>query len=92
MANIGIKQIEPFAHQECIPSTASVIKLGIQAPANTTFHINGSNAIHVGDFGIYELDLSGVGKINSLIFDDNITNVIVDVVYEGVWPEEVPEA
>ena len=91
MANIGIKQINPVAHQECIPSTASVIKLGIQAPVNTTFYINGSNAIHVGDFGIYELDLSGIGKINSLIFDDN-TNVIIDIVYEGVWPEEVPES
>lgn len=64
-----------------------VIKLGIQAPAGTQFILNGgSSAITVGNYGIYELDLTNLGGlINSIVFKENdeINQVIVDIVYEG---------
>ena len=64
---------------------APVVKLGIQAPANTIFYINGSNSpIKIGSYGIYELDLTHLnGQIFSLVFDKTLSNVVIDIVYEG---------
>lgn len=67
-----------------------VTKLGIQGQPNyTSFKINGSNdSIVIGRYGIYELDLTGLGgMINSLEFVNTVDNkdykMIVDIIYEG---------
>ena len=73
-----------------------VTKLGIQAPVGIRFYLNSSsNPIMVGETGIYELNLEGIGRINSIRFDrsdlekyytDNPRNdkILIDIVYEGV--------
>ena len=72
--------------------------LGIQGEPGVQFCINGSEdkyAIMIGNTGIYEIDLDGVGYISSLRFlkksledlDAKATGskrLIVDFVYEGV--------
>lgn len=48
---------------------SAIVALGIQAPPNTAFTINGGNEIYIGSTGIYELNLQSgnLGTINSLI-------------------------
>ena len=84
-----------------------VIKLGIQAPMGTKFilnkpssetaeHYKTNHDIEIGYYGIYELDLSDIGHITSLIFTEfgeNVEvnehvplqvyngNILVDIVY-----------
>lgn len=71
-----------------------VVKLGIQGPPGLKFHINGGNAITVGNSAIYELDLSNLGGlISDLRFEEYslptrqegnpLDSVIVDIVYIG---------
>ena len=62
-----------------------VVKLGIQAPANTIFYINDSKSpIKIGSYGIYELDLTHLnGQISSLVFEQTLSNVVIDIIYEG---------
>ena len=64
-----------------------VVKLGIQGPFGTSFTINGGSEIQIGIYGIYELDLIGLGgQIKDLTFtnlgDSNEGSIIVDIVYE----------
>ena len=76
---IGVK-----AGSNVIANYSPVVKLGIQAPANTVFHINGGNAMKIGFSSIYELDLTHLnGQIFSLVFDVTSEKVTVDIVYEG---------
>lgn len=73
--------------------------LGIQGEPGILFCINGSedkDAIMIGNTGIYEIDLDGVGYISSLRFLESKLNdfypresseekrLIVDFIYEGV--------
>lgn len=50
-------------------SISAIVALGIQAPPDTAFIINGGNEIYIGSTGIYELNLQSgnLGTINSLI-------------------------
>lgn len=60
-------------------STATILKLGIQAPVDTVVRINGVN-IKIGKTGIYELDYRVV--VRSLSFPNGADEtVIVDFVY-----------
>ena len=69
-------------------------QLGIQALPGTRFYLNDNieGSVIVGSTGIYELDLEGISKINSLYFDSKslklITDnpnafLIIDVIYES---------
>jgi hypothetical protein len=72
-----------------------ISKIGIQGPIGLKFYLNnGAYPITIGKTGIYELDLEGIGRINSIRFDkndittffpnDNLVNrLLVDIVYEG---------
>lgn len=72
-----------------------VSQLGIQAPPGLKFYLNNSKySIMVGDTGIYELDLEGIGRILSISFDRNdlrnfyggtnkADKLLIDIVYEG---------
>ena len=72
-----------------------VSEIGIQAPVGTRFYLNGGTyPITIGKTGIYELDLEGIGRINSIRFNrediqksfptGNIVNrLLIDIVYEG---------
>lgn len=60
-----------------------VSHLGIQAPPGTRFFLNHSVfPIMVGDTGIYELNLEGIGRITSIQFQkddlDDMYNLRVD--------------
>ena len=70
--------------------------LGIQGEPGVIFYLNdGNNPIVLGNTGIYELDLEGMGRITGLRFDrDNLTTtynnsfnethrLIVDIIYDG---------
>lgn len=75
-------------------SYKQISHLGIQGPAHTKFCLNDGNnseAITIGITGVYELDLGGIGYINSLRFlPESLSNIqdgkriIVDFIYEGV--------
>ena len=63
-------------------------KIGILAPQGTEFSLNnGDNIMYIGQYGVYELDLT---KENSLITKITISSipeggsVIVDYINEGV--------
>ena len=69
-------------------------QLGIQALPGTRFFLNDNieGPVIIGSTGIYELELEGISKINSLRFDPKslelIANnpnafLIVDVIYEN---------
>ena len=73
-----------------------VSHLGIQGEPGVIFYLNGSNSpIVIGNTGIYELDLEGIGRITSLKFDelqlssiynnssDKTKRLIVDIIYDG---------
>lgn len=67
---------------------APVVKIGIQAPVGTVFTLNDGSNISMGRYGIYELDLQGLGYLNSLTFPRGLElsqgeYVLVDIVYEG---------
>ena len=76
-------------------SYPKVSQLGIQGPPGIKFYINDNinNPIFLGDTGIYELDLEGLGIIYQLNFDKSemdtvITGVsenrlLIDIIYEG---------
>ena len=67
---------------------APVIKIGIQAPEDTAFQLNNGSDIKMGKYGVYELDLEGLGYIESLVFKGEIKDdIIVDIVYEGSGPQ-----
>ena len=73
----------------------SISKLGIQGPVGLKFYLNNSAfPITIGKTGIYELDLEGIGRINSIQFEanditnlfpnDNQTNrLLIDIIYDG---------
>ena len=71
-----------------------ITQLGIKAIPGTRFYLNDNieGSVIVGSTGIYELDLEGISKINSLYFDSKslklITDnpnafLIIDVIYES---------
>ena len=54
-----------------------ITQLGIQTLPGTKFYLNDStNAIIVGNTGIYELDLEGISTINLIKFDRSSMNLI----------------
>ena len=59
--------------------TGSIIKLGVQAPPNFTFKINGSE-ITVGVTGVFEIDESITGPITKLELLNWQNNVIIDFI------------
>ena len=69
-------------------------QLGIQALPGTRFYLNDNieGPVIVGSTGIYELELEGISKINSLKFDSKSLKLIadnpnafliIDVIYEN---------
>ena len=74
-----------------------VTQLGIQGAPGVIFYLNdSSNPISIGGTGVYELNLTGIGHISRLRFDekslkeyypkeqaDPKRKLIVDIVYEG---------
>lgn len=68
-----------------------VSQLGIQAPTGFKFYLNdGVSPIRIGETGIYELDLEGIGRIYKLkITSDELEKLsagnylVIDIVYEG---------
>ena len=69
-------------------------QLGIQALPGTRFFLNDNieGPIIIGSTGIYELELEGISKINSLKFDSKSLKLIadnpnafliIDVIYES---------
>lgn len=69
-------------------------QLGIQSLPGTRFYLNDNieGPVILGSTGIYELELEGISKINSLKFDSKSLNLIknnpngyliIDVIYEG---------
>ena len=78
----------PTENENILGNKIPVIKLGIQGQPNVSFSINDGNNIILGQYGIYELDLSGIGQIISLKFNggnvDENRKLIVDIVYEEV--------
>lgn len=70
--------------KEIIPSTP-IVQLGIQAPSGTIFTLNNGGPIEIGTYGIYELDLRGVGKIVKITFPTQSSpssNIYIDFVRE----------
>lgn len=69
-------------------------QLGIQSLPGTRFYLNGNDIegpIIIGTTGIYELELEGISKINSLRFEEKSLKLIrdnpngyliIDVIYE----------
>ena len=55
-------------------------QLGIQALPGTRFFLNDNieGPVIVGSTGIYELDLEGISKINSLYFESTSLKLIAD--------------
>lgn len=72
-------------------SYSPVTQLGIQADPGTKFYINNSTSpIMIGDTGIYELDLEGLGTISSIRIDKSdlaaitsLNPIMIDIIYEG---------
>ena len=74
---------------DCMP----IVQLGVQGPPGTRFYINGGdNPAIIGFSGLFDIDLSQQGSIQSLTFDaksiDYIKNndsaiLIIDVAYWG---------
>ena len=71
-----------------------ITQLGIQALPGTRFILNENieGPVIIGSTGIYELDLEGISKINSLRFDSKSLDLIaknpnafliIDVIYES---------
>ena len=69
-------------------------QLGIQALPGTRFYLNDNieGPVIIGSTGIYELELEGISKINSLKFDSKSLKLIadnpnafliIDVIYES---------
>lgn len=65
---------------------SAIVALGIQAPPDTAFIINGGSEIYIGSTGIYELNLQSgnLGTISSLI----IKNAKLDETSNGVQEAE----
>lgn len=69
-----------------------ISQLGIQALPGTKFYLNNNyeqaHPIIIGNSGVYELNLEGIGEINELKFDAasirtiaNTGHLIIDIVY-----------
>lgn len=78
------------AFEKYLPFT----QLGIQAFSGTRFFLNDNieQPVIIGSTGIYELELEGISKINSLKFDSKSLKLIadnpnafliIDVIYES---------
>lgn len=96
MASYGIKQYV-FSSKNIPPSgnileSDKVIRLGIQTMPGVKFLINSddkeSAKIQIGRTGIYQIDLSSLGYITSLIIDSDSINTVkenycyIDIIYE----------
>jgi hypothetical protein len=73
---------------------APVTKLGIQGnPKEVKFKLNRCDSIiQIGESGIYELDLTDIGYINSLEFVEGVSEenpVLIDIIYHGKGEEMV---
>lgn len=80
---------------EIFNSYIPITQLGIQASPGTIFYLNNNttnnNSIIMGNSGLYELNLEGIGEINEIHFnEDSIAaihsipggHLIVDIIYE----------
>ena len=67
-----------------------ISQIGIQGKPGTKFYLNGSfNSIIIGETGIFELDLKGLGFISAIRFDgksldlyEDSDKLLIDIVYE----------
>lgn len=81
----GQEDTEKWTTDLFVDLGGEVTQLGIQAPPETTFYLNGfENPLRVGCTGIYELDLEGLTTLTELKFSKEslVQTIIVDVVYK----------
>ena len=61
-----------------------VTKLGVQGTPGAIFRINDGNDITLGQYGIYELDVTGLGYLISFVVislpEDNTSHLYLDYV------------
>lgn len=68
-----------------------VVQMGIQANPGVRFYVNNSiTPVMIGNTGIYEIDLEGLGTIDQIRFDrdslssmDEHNPLMIDIIYEG---------
>lgn len=70
----------------------NIVQLGVQGLPGTKFYLNGgSNPIIIGNSGIYEINVEGMGVITSIAIDDDSKELydnngtaclIIDIIYE----------
>lgn len=86
------KNLLTDAQQSIFNRYTPITQLGIQAPPGTKFSLNYSSLpVIVGFTGIFQVDLSAGGTIESIIFDKNSIDyieenncmLIIDIIYEG---------
>lgn len=88
MAKIGQIKIDNKSaiNSNVLSKHAPVTKIGIQAPSGTKFQLNQGSEIEMGAYGIYELDITGLGYIDSLVFKTTFAEdeyALIDIVYHG---------
>ena len=83
-----IKQLQITSANETKNQLAglSVYQIGIQAPQGTQFKLNNGGIIHIGKTGIYELDVTDIGVLDSLIVIqlENGATMYVDIVCDEI--------
>lgn len=89
----GLKT-EDLTRKNVLENYSSITQIGIQARPGAEFILNNSRySIVMGDTGIYELDLTNSGTIDSIQFIEtaiqiynnpgNTDRLLIDIVYEG---------
>lgn len=95
--NQGIATTADLTNGELFKNYSPITQLGIQGNPGIKFCLNKTldYPIVIGHTGIYELDLSGDGRIYAIAFDktglpgqkDNVvkqnSRLLIDIVYEG---------
>lgn len=84
---IGQAAITKNSNNQNIFDNKKVIKIGVQGPSGFQFGFTTGNYITLGEYGIYELNLEGLGYISNFFFNPNsldsskLDTVYIDYVY-----------
>ncbi len=62
-----VKYTDPILENKEVFSRVQVTKLGIQGPPGTLFTLNGGSKIQLNQYGVYEIDLTGLGFITIMV-------------------------
>lgn len=80
-----------YPTENLLKDYAPITKIGILAPPGSIFQLNEGNDIEMGQYGIYELDITNLGYIDSLVIKSNSEKeskpILVDFVYHGEGPD-----